>query len=94
MHEKYGKMTSHQMLVVFTEKSKQAEGNKSQKQSMVELGLLKDADFKIETFDDLEREKSHTVLTYTRNDSPVGEQYGPLNHKMKKKDIDMSAQWF
>jgi hypothetical protein len=24
----------------------------------------------------------------------VGEQYGPLNEKMKEKSIDMSAQWF
>jgi hypothetical protein len=40
------------------------------------------------------RGRKVTVLTYTWKDSPVGEQYGPLNEKMKEKGIDMSAQWF
>jgi hypothetical protein len=91
-HKVYGKMTSHQILDVLTKKHRQAKGKKSQKQIMVELGMFQDADFEIVTFDALKRNKSHTVLTYTWNDSPVGEQYGPLNKKMKEKGIDMSAQ--
>jgi hypothetical protein len=73
-HETYGKMTSHQILVVLTKKFKQAKGKKSQKQIMVELGMFQDADFEIVTLDALERDKSHTVLTYTWSDSPVREQ--------------------
>ena len=69
-HEEYGKMTSHQILVVLTKKFKQGKGEKSQKQTMVELGMFQDADFKIATFSDLEMDQSHTVLTYTWNDSP------------------------
>jgi hypothetical protein len=62
----------------------------------VELGMFQDADFKIATFGALEKDQSHTVLTYTWNDSPVREQYGPLNKKMESQviPIDMSAQWF
>ena len=93
-HEEYGKMTSHQILVVLTKKFKQGKGEKSQKQIMVELGMFQDADFEIATFDALERNQSRTVLTYTWNDSPVREQYGPLNKKMEAQGIDMSAQWF
>ena len=69
-HEEYGKMTSHQILVVLTKKFKQGKGKKSQKQIMVELGMFQDADFKIATFVDLEMEEELTVLTYTWNDSP------------------------
>ena len=69
-HEEYGKMTSHQILVVLTKKFKQGKGEKSQKQIMVELGMFQDADFKIATFVDLEMEEELTVLTYTWNDSP------------------------
>ena len=90
-HEEYGKMTSHQILVVLTKKFKQGNGEKSQKQIMVELGMFQDADFKIATFVDLEMEEELTVLTYTWNDSPAREQYGPLNKKMEAKGI---AQWF
>ena len=69
-HEEYGKMTSHQILVVLTKKFKQGKGKKSQKQIMVESGMFQDADFKIVTFVDLEMEEELTVLTYTWNDSP------------------------
>ena len=69
-HKKYGKMTSHQILVVLTKKFKQGKGKKSQKQIMVELGMFQDADFKIVTFVDLEKGEKFTVLTYTWNDSP------------------------
>ena len=69
-HEEYGKMTSHQILVVLTKKFKQGKGKKSQKQIMVESGMFQDADFKIATFVDLEMEEELTVLTYTWNDSP------------------------
>ena len=69
-HEEYGKMTSHQILVVLTKKFKQGKGEKSQKQIMVELGMFQDADFKIVTFVDLEKGEKFTVLTYTWNDSP------------------------
>ena len=69
-HEEYGKMTSHQILVVLTKKFKQGKGKKSQKQIMVELGMFQDADFKIATFVDLKKYKSHSVITYTWNDSP------------------------
>ena len=95
-HEEYGKMTSHQILVVLTKKFKQGKGEKSQKQIMVELGMFQDADFKIATFVDLKKYKSHSVITYTWNDSPAREQYGPLNKKMESQviPIDMSAQWF
>ena len=93
-HEEYGKMTSHQILVVLTKKFKQGKGEKSQKQIMVELGMFQDADFKIATFGDLKKDKKHSVITYTWNDSPAREQYGPLNKKMKAQGIDMSAQWF
>ena len=57
-HETYRKMTSHQILVVLTKKFKQANGKKSQKQIMVELGMFQDADFEIVTFDALERDKT------------------------------------
>ena len=93
-HEEYGKMTSHQILVVLTKKFKQGKGEKSQKQIMVESGMFQDADFKIATFVDLEMEEELTVLTYTWNDSPAREQYRPLNKKMEAQGIDMSAQWF
>ncbi len=69
-HEEYGKMTSHQILVVLTKKFKQGKGEKSQKQIMVELGMFQDADFKIATFVDLKKNQSHSVITYTWNDSP------------------------
>ena len=69
-HEEYGKMTSHQILVVLTKKFKQGKGEKSQKQIMVELGMFQDADFKIATFGALKKYKSHSVITYTWNDSP------------------------
>ena len=69
-HEEYGKMTSHQILVVLTKKFKQGKGEKSQKQIMVELGMFQDADFKIATFGALKKDKRHSVITYTWNDSP------------------------
>ena len=69
-HEEYGKMTSHQILVVLTKKFKQGKGEKSQKQIMVELGMFQDADFKIATFGKLKKDQSHSVITYTWNDSP------------------------
>ena len=93
-HKEYGKMTSHQILVVLTKKFKQGKGEKSQKQIMVESGMFQDADFKIATFVDLEMEEELTVLTYTWNDSPAREQYGPLYRKMEAQGIDMFVKWF
>jgi hypothetical protein len=63
-------MTSHQILVVLTEKSKRAKGKKSQKQIMVELGMFLDVDFEIVIFDALIRNKRHNVVADTWNDSP------------------------
>ena len=69
-HKEYGKMTSHQILVVLTKKFQQGKGEKSQKQIMVQLGMFQDADFKIATFGKLKKDQSHSVITYTWNDSP------------------------